>query len=211
MPWGCCTPSPGISSALSLKSKATMQDGHQGKQTTNRIRIQHKILKCISMLLVQCIRTFPWGRPIKEPEKYNQSAVRTLLSPLNIQLLCQNSLLQHAFHIANSESGRFQPLQLVQITCWNSSFLSSSISNLKITWVRSSSRYWWHWMLWWWLTHNTHSTMSETSGTTTVSERRDWIRHGHGHGGDDVLQSAKGSGCRELLLFFFSLGVSDLY
>lgn len=46
MPWGCCTPSPGISSALSLKNKPAMQDGHQGKPTTNRIRIQHKMLKC---------------------------------------------------------------------------------------------------------------------------------------------------------------------
>lgn len=50
-----------------------------------------KYWNALSTLLLQCIRTFPPGQPIKEPEKYNQSAVKTLLSPLNIQLLCQNS------------------------------------------------------------------------------------------------------------------------
>lgn len=65
-----------------------------------------KCWNALSTLLLQCIKTFPRGHPIQETEKYNQSAVKTLLSPLNIQLLCQNSLLRIAFHIASSGSGK---------------------------------------------------------------------------------------------------------
>lgn len=113
------------------------------------------------------------------------------------------------FILPVQDQGRFQPLQLVQITCWNSSFLSSSISNLKITWVHSSSRYWRDWMLWWCLTHNKQSTMSETSGTDHC--QREDTDLGMGVTEEVMLFKAqKEVAVENYCLFFFSLSVSDL-
>lgn len=64
------------------------------------------------MLLLQCIKTFPWGWPIKEPEKYNQDAVKTLLDSLDIQLFVRIAILEHAFHITNSGSGKTSTLAI---------------------------------------------------------------------------------------------------
>lgn len=116
------------------------------------------------------------------------------------------------FILPIQDQGRFQPLQLVQITCWNSSFLSSSISNLKITWVCSSSRYWRDWMLWWWLTHNKQSTMSEISGTDHCQEEDIGLGTGTVREVMMFFKEQKEVAVANFWGFFFSsLSVSDLY
>lgn len=115
-----------------------------------------------------------------------------LLQRLNYSV--RAAILQHAFLITKSGSGKVSIPAIVLITCWNSSFLSFSIINLVITWVCSSSRYGSAWMLWcFWPTINKARCLKHLALATV---RKHWLGR-HDQGRHDVLQRATGLGCRE--------------